>query len=103
MGTNTGLENDRFGIVLSSQLQILPSLPLLSSQAPYRSLSLFYLFYLLQSLASDHIKKGLLPQSPKSEHFSDEIDVPICGINPKSVKFHNVVVLQRLKEINFTV
>lgn len=45
----------------------------------------------------------LLSQSPRSEHFCDEIDVPISSINPGSVELHNVLVLQCLEKVNFTI
>lgn len=44
-----------------------------------------------------------LSKGARSEHFSHKVDISICCINPRCVKFHYVSVLQRLEEVNFTV
>ena len=54
----------------------------------------------MESLDSD---KFLLSQSPRSEHFSNKVDVPISSIDPGSVKLHYVLMLQRFKEMNLAV
>lgn len=46
---------------------------------------------------------NLLSESTRSKHFGDKVDVSIGNVNPRSVKFHNVFVLDRFEKMNFTV
>lgn len=48
-------------------------------------------------------KAFLLPQSPRSEHFSYKVDVLICSIDPRSIEFHNVLMFQCFQEMNLRV
>jgi hypothetical protein len=48
-------------------------------------------------------RENSLSKSTRSKQFSNEVDIPICSINPRCVKFHNVTVFQCLEKMNFTV
>lgn len=45
----------------------------------------------------------LLSKSSRSEHLSNKVDVPISNINPRSIKLHDIFMLQCLKQMNFTI
>ena len=45
----------------------------------------------------------LLPESARGEQLSDKIDVPLRGVNPIGIKLHNVLVLQSLEKMDFTI
>lgn len=51
----------------------------------------------------DGDSKNLLSEGTRSKHFSDEVDISVGSVNPRSVKFHNVFVLQCFEKMNFTV
>lgn len=46
--------------------------------------------------------KYLLSESARGEELSDEIDWQIVGINPRSVEFHDVLMIQGLKQMNLS-
>lgn len=73
-----------------------------NSETLYHSLD-YFIVHAGNAAIFNWKKKSLLSKSARSEEFSDEIEGPVVGINPRSIETDDGVMIKGTKQMDFRV